>query len=94
MARATYVIRNGELVDKRFAEPLESPSQAPSVISDTMKAAAAHPCTGKVMDSKSAFRRVTREHGCIEIGNESTTPKTRYETPRGEIARELSRHFG
>lgn len=93
MARATYVMRNGELVDKRFAAPLESPSLAPSVVMDTMKTAAAHPCTGVVMDSKAAFRRVTRQFGCVEIGNESVAPRNRYETPRGEIARELGRQF-
>jgi hypothetical protein len=29
-----------------------------------------HPCTGKLMDSKSEFRKVTRAKGGVEVGNE------------------------
>lgn len=47
----------------------KKPSVSASIISDTMDAVA-HPCTGKVYDSKSAFRRVTKEHGCEETGND------------------------
>lgn len=93
MARSTWVLRNGELVDKQTAEPLHAPSASHYVISDTMDGAT-HPCTGKMMDSKSAFRRVTREHGCVEVGNEHASPGQRHEVSRGEIARELSRAFG
>lgn len=30
-----------------------------------------HPIDGKIYDSKSKFREVTRAHGCIEVGNDS-----------------------
>lgn len=40
-----------------------------AVISDSMEAAA-HPCDGKVYDSKSAFRKVTKAHGREEMGND------------------------
>jgi hypothetical protein len=48
--------------------------QAPGVIQDSMDATA-HPCTGELMDSKSAFRRVTKAHGCVEVGSDKITPK-------------------
>lgn len=92
MARATYVMRDGVLVDKQFARPLASANPTAYVISDTMKEAAAHPCTGVMMDSKAQFRRVTRENGCVEIGTEKM-PGQPYEVPHGEIARELARHY-
>lgn len=38
-------------------------------ISDTMNDTR-HMCNGKYYDSKSKFRKVTKEHGCIEVGNE------------------------
>lgn len=39
------------------------------VQSDSMQALA-HPVTGKVHDSKSTFRRDTRNSGCVEVGND------------------------
>ena len=42
---------------------------AHAVHTDTMDALT-HPCDGKVYDSKSEFRRVTKAHGCVEVGNE------------------------
>lgn len=50
-------------------------SAAPYVIQDSMDAVA-HPCTGKLMDSKSEFRKTTKAHGCVEVGNEKpSAPK-------------------
>lgn len=40
------------------------------VLQDSMEPLA-HPCTGELMDSKSAFRRVTRAHGCVEYGTDA-----------------------
>lgn len=66
MKGETFVMRNGKLVPKRLAA---RQSSGPSVISDYLPDLK-HPLTGKVMDSKSSFRRVTRAHGCVEVGNE------------------------
>ena len=93
MSRQSFVWRNGELVDRRFAAPLHAARSAPSVISDTMSDAALHPCTGKMMDSKSAFRRVTRENGCVEIGNETAAPSRAYETSHHEIESAIARRW-
>lgn len=68
----TYVMRNGELVEKHLAGPREGErSDATYVISDSM-AETRHMCDGKYYTSKSKFRQVTRAHGCIEVGNEAS----------------------
>ncbi len=64
----TYVYRNGKLIPKHLAKPRYS-KRVSGVISDTMDALI-HPCTGKMMDSKSEFRKVTKAKGGIEVGNE------------------------
>lgn len=79
--RTTYVIRNGELVEKHLAPPLHAPRTAPNVISDHM-APTKHMATGKVTDSKSAFRAMTRTAGCVEVG---TDPAGRRPPPPREL---------
>lgn len=44
------------------------------VQSDSMQALA-HPVTGTVHDSKSTFRRDTRNSGCVEVGNDKPRVK-------------------
>lgn len=73
----THIIRNGVLYETTKAPP--KANAAPHVISDTMDAIV-HPAIGKKMDSKSAFRRVTRAHGCVELGNERVDTR-KPETP-------------
>lgn len=76
MPRSSFVWRDGKLVDKRVAAPLvvampRAPGiHAPGLIRDSMEPIP-HPCTGVLMDSKAAFRAVTRAHGCEEMGNDS-----------------------
>ena len=67
---ATYVYRNGKLVDKRRAAPRHSADAATHVISDTM-AETQHMASGRFHTSKSEFRKDTKAHGCIEFGNET-----------------------
>jgi len=45
---------------------------APNIISDDMDALR-HPVTGKMSESKSAFRAMTRAAGCRELGNDAPT---------------------
>jgi hypothetical protein len=68
----TYVIRNGELVDKRFAEPQYQTDSAANVISDTMDSTR-HMADGNYYESKSEFRKATKAAGCIEYGSEIPT---------------------
>jgi hypothetical protein len=48
-----------------------------------------HPCTGKRMDSKSEFRKVTKAKGGIEVGNE--VQKDRRDWRVGGLERDLMR---
>ncbi len=61
-------MRNGRLVEKHRAAPLPRHGVR-GVISDSLPDLI-HPCTGKCMDSKSEFRKVTRAKGGVEVGNE------------------------
>lgn len=74
----TYVIRNGVIIDKRFAPPRVVADLAHYVISDVMSPVK-HMATGKIHDSKAAFRADTRASGCEEVG---TDPAGRREKPR------------
>lgn len=74
MTHATYVLRDGILVDKADAAPLHrEPSRAPGYISDHMNPTQ-HMANGRFYDSKSEFRKATRAAGCIEVGNERLKP--------------------
>lgn len=68
MARTTYVLRDGELIERGQAYALAS-SSAPYVQSDTMDPIRSH-ADGRMYDSKSAYRAGLRARGCIEVGNE------------------------
>lgn len=71
----TYVLRNGKLVEKHLAAPLETASRPQRHISDVM-AETWHPATGRYSSSKSGFRQMTRDAGCREVGNDvSVRPK-------------------
>lgn len=35
-----------------------------------------HPCDGRTYDSKSEFRKVTRAHGCVEVGHEKQVERS------------------
>lgn len=65
----TYVMRDGKLIEKRLAGPRHNGDKSHYVISDTMQPMR-HPITGKLMDSKSKFRAITRANNCVEVGNE------------------------
>lgn len=49
---------------------------APLLNLDTM-GEVQHPCTGEYISSKSEFRKVTRAHGCVELGNDPARLKPR-----------------
>lgn len=74
MARTgTWVYRAGKLVPKHRAA-LRTMTPVRGVISDSLPDMI-HPCTGKRMDSKSEFRKVTRAKGGVEVGNERMTDR-------------------
>ena len=48
------------------------PSRFPAIHRDTTEPLV-HPATGQTLDSKSRFRQITKDHGLIEVGNDSLT---------------------
>lgn len=89
----TFVMRDGQLVEKHLAEPLTCSSEATHVISDTMDQTR-HMADGKYYDSKSVFRQVTRAHNCIEYGNETATilkPRRQIELDRKQRRDDIRR---
>jgi len=65
-----FIWYRGDWVDVTNAK--RAPRVGPYIIRDGMDALQ-HPVTGEIMDSKSAFRRVTREHGMVEVGDQAPT---------------------
>lgn len=88
MARGTFVLRDGKLVPKHLAPPLQrrgpmSSLPRPHVISDGIEMV--HPATGEVYTSKARFRDETRARGLTEIGNETLSMKAPDEPTLQEI---------
>lgn len=76
----TYVFRNGRLVEKHLAEPLNYGQSAPYVIGDIMEPTR-HMADGNYYSSKSKFREVTKAHGCVEVGNDPAISRPRKPIP-------------
>jgi hypothetical protein len=69
MTRTTYVIRSGELVDKRLAPPLHAGASAPMIRADAMDPLRSM-ADGQIYDSRSAYYASVRAAGCEVVGNE------------------------
>ena len=54
------------------------PAIFPSIIRDSMDAVL-HPADGHLYDSKSLFRRVTADHGLVEMGNDAPMTRPAFE---------------
>lgn len=67
----TWVYRDGKLVPKNRATPRNVASY---VISDTM-VPTLHMANGKTYDSKSKFRRTTKDYHCVEVGDQKFKPR-------------------
>jgi len=67
------------MLDRALVDP-ESVGAGFYVISDTM-APLRHMATGKMYDSKAAFRADTKASGCIELGNDPSLGKARKPIP-------------
>lgn len=62
-----------------------------SIISDSLGAPTWHPATGARTDSKSQFRRMTRDAGCVEVGNDhNRSPRAELSAPGADIARSIA----
>lgn len=76
MSRTTYVIRDGELVERHLAGPLHEGANAPNVISDNMDPTFNH-ADGRRYDSKRAFEKAVRATGNEIIGNDTSIMRLR-----------------
>lgn len=88
----TYVMRNGKIVEKYGPEDIqEERGHAPSVISDYLPTGLKNHGTGKITDSKSEFRKMTRASGCIEMGNDAPKPRAPQRLSREERRNDIGR---
>lgn len=69
--RRRHVWHAGEWRD--VTDVPRQPRKTPYLVRDGM-APAVHPATGEMIDSKSAFRAITRANGLVEIGNDALPP--------------------
>lgn len=69
MGRATYVMRDGQLVEKHLAAPLHQGDLAPFVRADGMDAIRSM-ADGRMYDSKSAYYGSVKRAGCEIVGND------------------------
>jgi hypothetical protein len=69
MTRTIYVLRGGELVDKRSASPLHARAPAPTVRPDGMGPMRSM-ADGRIYDSRSAYHASVRAAGCEIVGDE------------------------
>ena len=70
MSRATYILRNGELVEKKTGETAhlrEGPPQAPMVMRDIPEYRS--PIDGRMITSRSERREDLRRNNCVEAGD-------------------------
>lgn len=81
--RQRFVFRGG-----RWVEDTGLAESAPSVhvLTDRMEATR-HPVDGKLYDSKSAFRRLTKAAGLEEMGNERPQDRPRIDERRDQERR-------
>lgn len=88
VSRITYVWVDGKCIEK--SEAHEARQRGPYIQSDNLTPMR-HPITGKLMDSKSQFRAITRAHGCVEVGNEQQRDTRRIDMPdlKSDIARSI-----
>lgn len=87
-----WIIRDGREVYCRLdqgPEPKRSILPCPQVISDEMPPG--EHVDGRIYTSKSAFRRVTKAEGYIEIGTEKLKPMQKKRPDRKEIRAALER---
>lgn len=78
MSYQWITLDDGRSVYRKVSERTDSARSSlpvPMFIRDEMSEVE-HPCDGRSYTSKSAFRAVTKAHGCIEVGNDASRFKT------------------
>lgn len=93
--RGSWVIRDGELVDKKTAlirdavaaTQSRSDLPCPYVISDIGEYRSM--VDGSIISGRRQHRDHLRAHGCIEVGNEKMEPSVKVNVDSAEIARDV-----
>lgn len=90
MSRCTYVLRDGKLVPKHQAEPLNA---GPYIATDGMDPIRSM-ADGQMYDSKSTYRRSLKAHGCQELGNDrqERAAPTSVGNLKADIAQAMKQH--
>lgn len=81
------------MIDRQLAFAHIDHGEAAYVISDEMSPTR-HMVDGRFYTSKAKFRAATKAHGCIEVGNETSTllkPRKRVELDRGQRRNDIRR---
>lgn len=71
MSYQWITLDDGRSVYRKVSERTDNARSSlpvPMLIRDEMSETE-HPCDGRSYTSKSAFRAVTKAHGCVEVGN-------------------------
>ena len=96
---AWFRLENGHQVYRRVPEPVPARSSlpCPMLITDAMPPA--EHVDGKFYDSKSGYRRVTKERGLVEVGNDPSRfnrpkPPDRDKAIDASIERAIARTSG
>lgn len=79
MARATYVLRDGKLVEKRTGEVFEATGRVsmPMVMRDIPEYES--PIDGRLITSRSQKREDLKRNNCIEVDPANTLSKGRWD---------------
>jgi hypothetical protein len=88
MGRCTYVLRGGELVDKRLAAPLHAARDAPMVRPDGMDPIRSM-ADGRIYDSRSRYYASVRAHGCEIVGDDRAPFERRPELRSEGVGRDI-----
>ena len=72
----TYILLDNELIE---VVRMPRPRVFPAIHRDSMDTLL-HPANGQRYDSKSAFRRVTAEHGLVEMGNDAPMARPEFKS--------------
>lgn len=97
MSRETFVYRNGELVPRHLAAPLNRSDSAPMIMGDLApyRSAAADKGTGKreIIGGRRQHREFLARNGYTEVGNERMAIR-KEELQRGDRVSDIKRAFG
>lgn len=83
----------GAVVEIPFREGPPPPRRAPMIISDT-QAPFRSMATGRIHDSKSAYRAELRAHGYREVGNNAPSHRDARDYDPGDVGRDIADSIG